>query len=99
LSRPKQGFAVPLARWFRHELRHRLDSLVRPGSRLEEFTDATSVRRLVNEHLLQRRDHSHMLWRLLVLDLWLEALRAGDLGRANSPSSPIVAARRRVSGV
>ena len=99
LSRPKQGFAVPLARWFRHELRHRLNSLVRPGSRLEEFTDATSVRRLVNEHVLQRRDHSHMLWRLLVLDLWLEALRGGDLGRANSPSPPITAARRSISGV
>jgi hypothetical protein len=42
--------------------------------------DPEAVRRLVFEHLLGRRDHSSMLWRLIVLDCWLAALRLGRLG-------------------
>jgi asparagine synthase (glutamine-hydrolysing) len=87
LSRPKQGFAVPLRRWFRGELRHRLESLMHSGSPAHEFVDTASVRRLAKEHISGRRDHSSMLWRLLVLDLWLTNLRRGDLAKSFVPSS------------
>lgn len=80
-EQPKRGFAVPLKRWFRDELRHRLDTLVRRDRGVYEYVDHESVTRLVNEHTSGRRDHSHFLWRVLVLDLWLEALRMGDLAR------------------
>jgi hypothetical protein len=40
------------------------------------YVDHESVTRLVREHLEGRRDHSHFLWRLLVLDLWLVSLRS-----------------------
>jgi hypothetical protein len=39
------------------------------------------VQRIAGEHRLRRRDHSSMLWRLLVLDLWLESLASGQLMR------------------
>jgi asparagine synthase (glutamine-hydrolysing) len=81
LSRPKWGFAVPLARWFRGELRHRLDAVLRRDASFYEFVDQASVSRLVKEHVAGRRDHSHLLWRLVSLDLWLKALRSGDLAR------------------
>ncbi|MEO8464677.1 MAG: asparagine synthase (glutamine-hydrolyzing) [Gammaproteobacteria bacterium] len=80
LSRPKQGFAIPLAEWFRGPLRHRIDALRRPSSGLLEFVDGDAVRRLVREHSVGRRDHGGMLWRLIVLDGWLAALRSGRLG-------------------
>jgi asparagine synthase (glutamine-hydrolysing) len=79
LTQPKRGFAVPLNRWFRNELRHRLDTLVSESRGVYEYVDHASVVRLVREHTSGRRDHSHFLWRVLVLDLWLEALRRGDL--------------------
>ncbi len=79
LTQPKRGFAVPLNRWFRNELRHRLDTLVREDRGVYEYVDHESVVRLVREHTSGRRDHSHFLWRVLVLDLWLDALRRGDL--------------------
>jgi hypothetical protein len=41
--------------------------------------DRPSVARLVKEHTTGRRDHSYFLWRILVLDLWLAAMRAADL--------------------
>ena len=79
LTRPKQGFAVPLVNWFRHELRHRLAHLERADSPLYAYVDRGAVARLVKEHLAVRRDHSHVLWRLLVLDLWIAALQRGEL--------------------
>jgi asparagine synthase (glutamine-hydrolysing) len=79
LTKPKQGFAVPLVNWFRNELRHRLAHLERADSPVYEYADRSAVARLVREHLALRRDHSHVLWRLLVLDLWIAALRRGEL--------------------
>jgi hypothetical protein len=43
--------------------------------------DRASVRRLLREHLMRRRDHSSALWRALVLQLWLDHLDAGRLAR------------------
>jgi asparagine synthase (glutamine-hydrolysing) len=79
LEQPKRGFAVPLNRWFNTELSHRLDTLLRSDRAVYEFVDRDSVTRLVREHRSRRRDHSHYLWRILVLDLWLNALRRGEL--------------------
>lgn len=84
LSRPKQGFEVPLGRWFRGPLRHRVEALRDPSPELRQYVDARAVRRLVNEHVIGRRDHSAMLWRLIVLDCWLSALKRGCLGRPPS---------------
>jgi asparagine synthase (glutamine-hydrolysing) len=81
-TRPKQGFAVPLRRWLRRELRHRVDHLLRAPSPAYEFVERRAVRRIANEHQLRRRDHGTMLWRLLVLDLWLAALATGEVGVA-----------------
>jgi asparagine synthase (glutamine-hydrolysing) len=85
-TQPKRGFAVPLVRWFRHELRHRLQALLRPDRAVYEYVDLESVVRLVREHGSGRRDHSHVLWRILVLDLWLDALSRGELGRPLNPA-------------
>jgi asparagine synthase (glutamine-hydrolysing) len=81
LERPKQGFGVPLCDWFRRELRHRVSSLSRDDSPIYAFADRAAVRRIVAEHQIGRRDHSLLIWRLLVLDLWLRCLDRGELGR------------------
>jgi len=81
LDHPKLGFAVPLSTWFRGPLRHRIDRLAMTDGGLYDFLDRASVRRLVREHLIRRRDHSTALWRALVLQLWLGHLDAGRLAR------------------
>jgi asparagine synthase (glutamine-hydrolysing) len=82
LTRPKQGFALPLRDWFRRELRHRVQSLLRDDSPIYEFADLTAVRRMAKEHQASRRDHSLLIWRLLVLDIWLRSF-----GRSESAQS------------
>jgi asparagine synthase (glutamine-hydrolysing) len=85
LTRPKQGFGVPLGRWFRRELSHRIDQLLSPASTIYEFYDPARVRGIVTEHRAHRRDHSQTIWRLMLLDLWLRALARGTIARAVEP--------------
>ena len=81
LTRPKRGFGIPLAIWFRGPLRHRIDALRKPSAAIDEYVERSAIDRLVKEHLVGRRDHSVMLWRLIVLEYWVTSWRDGRLGR------------------
>ncbi len=83
LYRPKMGFAVPLAQWFRGPLRGRVrDALL--GERLADtgIFDGAYLRELVDHHQSGRRDYSAPLWTLLMFDAFLRnvADRSGDAG-------------------
>jgi asparagine synthase (glutamine-hydrolysing) len=71
VDRPKQGFAVPLAHWFRGDLQTLFaDTLLSSASLQRGYFRAAFVRRLVNEHLTGTRDHTLRLWQLVVFDSW-----------------------------
>jgi asparagine synthase (glutamine-hydrolysing) len=72
LYRPKMGFAVPLARWFRGPLRERMKSAVL-GPRLADtgMFDAGTLRHLVDAHQSGARDYSAPLWTLLMFEAFL----------------------------
>jgi asparagine synthase (glutamine-hydrolysing) len=71
LDRPKQGFAVPVGRWFRGALRDAFgDILGAPLTRQRGYFNPAFVDRVVAEHLSGRRDHTTRLWMLLVFELW-----------------------------
>jgi asparagine synthase (glutamine-hydrolysing) len=71
LARKKHGFAVPLGRWFRGELRPMIEGLLLEGPRLGRWLRTDAIRRMVAEHVSGRYDRSHQLWTLLTLELWL----------------------------
>jgi asparagine synthase (glutamine-hydrolysing) len=79
LQKPKQGFAVPLAKWFRGPLKHRIEALADSNAPVTEWVDTTAVRRVAAEHLSGKREHPGLIWRLVVLNGWLRALHAGAL--------------------
>ncbi len=71
LSRRKMGFGVPLAVWFRGELRPLLEETVLSPRALDRgWLNPDTVRRLAQEHLDGRQDHSFPLWGLLMFELW-----------------------------
>jgi asparagine synthase (glutamine-hydrolysing) len=77
LERPKQGFGVPLADWFRKDLRNLLvDSL--QGSRLKALglENTAFVDTLVREHLSGTQNNAARLWPLLALSLWQDEQRS-----------------------
>jgi asparagine synthase (glutamine-hydrolysing) len=83
LNRPKMGFGVPLADWFRGPLRELLwDHLT--GSRFLDrgFVEPHFLNHLLREHERRRRDNSYWLWALLVLELWFRELEA----ESNTPA-------------
>ncbi|NOT62093.1 MAG: asparagine synthase (glutamine-hydrolyzing) [Acidobacteria bacterium] len=74
IQRPKKGFSVPLAAWFQGELKGLLyDTLTDQRTRDRSLLNQSSIRSLMNEHQIGRRDHSRQLWSLLTLELWLRA--------------------------
>lgn len=70
-SRAKTGFGVPLARWFREELREvTADLLLGERARARGQFRPAAVEQLVRDHAEGRADNGHRLWCLLVLELW-----------------------------
>lgn len=77
LYRPKMGFAVPLARWFRGPLRERVRNAV-----LGDTLAATGIfnrqylQYLIDAHQNGTRDYSAALWTLLMFEAFLHNLNA-----------------------
>jgi asparagine synthase (glutamine-hydrolysing) len=70
-DRPKRGFSVPLARWFRNELKERLSAALHgPTFQQNELFRGPYVRRLYELHSRGRVDLSFQLWQLLIFDEW-----------------------------
>jgi len=70
-NRPKMGFGVPLDSWFRNELKPLLfDVLLDQKSLDRGWFRPEAVRKLVDEHVTAKWDHSYRLWNLLILELW-----------------------------
>jgi asparagine synthase (glutamine-hydrolysing) len=81
LQGPKRGFEVPLGQWFRGPLRHRIEQLTATTQDVADFLDPAAVARLVREHIVGRRDHSYVLWRIIALHAWLQSYSRGDLSK------------------
>lgn len=74
LRRGKMGFGVPLATWFRGDLRATVEERLRSGARVHEYLDARAVGLVLDEHLQGRADRSPQIWSLLTLEIWLRRL-------------------------
>ena len=71
LDRPKMGFSVPLAHWFRHELHDMAHDLLLSDRSLNRgYFNTTVIPQMLNQHCRGHEDHSDHLWNLLVLELW-----------------------------
>jgi asparagine synthase (glutamine-hydrolysing) len=74
LYRSKMGFAVPLDMWFRGSLSQRLSDVVN-GERLRDcgLFRPEQLKKFVDEHQTHKRDHSAILWSLLMFDGFLRS--------------------------
>jgi asparagine synthase (glutamine-hydrolysing) len=73
LARGKKGFGIPVAKWFRNELRDLLlDTLSEKRVEQQGLFNHREVARLLNEHLQGTKDHRKQLWTLFVFQLWFE---------------------------
>jgi len=71
LKRRKMGFGIPLSPWFRRELKDYLAGHILDRRALGRgYFEPEAVRRLFEEHVSGRVDHTSRLYLLLVLELW-----------------------------
>jgi asparagine synthase (glutamine-hydrolysing) len=71
LDRPKQGFGVPVDVWINNQLKRRIrETLLEKQTRERGIFNTNYVKILLEEHERGRRDHSHAVWTLFILELW-----------------------------
>jgi asparagine synthase (glutamine-hydrolysing) len=76
LRRGKEGFSMPMKQWLRAEwngLMHELLSRERLAA--EGLFEPRYVARLMREHEAGAQNHSHLLWALMVFQLWRERFK------------------------
>jgi len=69
LYRKKMGFAVPLARWFRSDLKEMAYETIF-NSKHDSALDRSAVEKVWGEHQRGFRDRSTELWAILMFRLW-----------------------------
>ena len=71
-TRKKMGFGIPIAAWFRNELKPMVhDTLLADDARIAPYFRREVVERLVGQHERMENNHGYRLWNLLILEKWL----------------------------
>ena len=72
-ERPKQGFAIPIVSWLRHELKDWAADLLDPARlRREGYFEVEPVQRRWRQHLTGAMNWSTHLWAILMFQAWLD---------------------------
>ena len=70
VSRPKAGFAIPLANWLRGPLRGWAEDLLDARQLAGGILDAAPVRKLWLEHVRGAHNRAYALWPILMFEAW-----------------------------
>ena len=93
LYRPKMGFSVPLARWFRGPLKQRVrDAVLGPRLAATGWFNADTLRELVDGHQSGASDHSAPLWTLLMFEAFLRNVVDGAITTPQEQAAEVAAA-------
>ena len=71
----KLGHSIPLKNWLRERKDVRefvLDHLSMDGVKKRGLFNGDAVQALIKEHMEKRRNNSHRLWSLAVLEMWMQ---------------------------
>ena len=73
LYRKKMGFSVPLASWFRSDIRaFASEYIFSPNAGLYHFFNRNTVEDIWNKHQCRTRNYGTVLWSLLMFELWFQ---------------------------
>jgi asparagine synthase (glutamine-hydrolysing) len=73
LYRKKMGFSVPLANWFRHEIKEFAEiKLFQNNNGIEHFFNKDELKKIWDDHQSGVRDYSTLLWSFLMFELWFQ---------------------------
>lgn len=78
---PKRGFGVPIGSWMKTTLRDGVRDRLLDGTLRDAGLDLSVVQGYCNEHASGRADHTHRLFTLLTLSMWLRWRRTVSTNR------------------
>lgn len=79
MQKRKQGFAIPVARWLREDLKDLMqETLSDRRFRERGIFNEQGVRQCMDDHLSGRRDCSEQLWLLLTYEMWARRFMPGS---------------------
>jgi asparagine synthase (glutamine-hydrolysing) len=82
IDRAKQGFQVPMAEWFRTDLRELArDTLLGGAAEGRGYLRQDVVAGLLERHLKREEDNSSLLWSMLSFELWNQQVVEGRASR------------------
>lgn len=71
-TRQKMGFGIPIANWFRNELKDLVqETLLAADARTSQFFQMDKIASLCHSHFNQEQNHGYRLWNLLILEIWM----------------------------
>jgi len=73
LDRPKMGFSVPIAEWFKGAWRSWLEKTLLDGPLIQRsILERRALQSIVAEHVTGRRNRDSLIWNLVMLSLWFD---------------------------
>jgi len=89
LYRPKQGFVVPLASWFRGPLREQVRSALM-GSLIREtgWFNSLFIETAFEKHVSGSRDYTRLIWSLLMFEAFLRQEHRASPADWQGPAEP-----------
>lgn len=79
LYRKKMGFSVPLASWFRNEIKDLAQRyLIEQAQGLKNIFNHDHIITLWNEHQSAEADHGALLWSMLMYEIWWSKYAKGN---------------------
>jgi asparagine synthase (glutamine-hydrolysing) len=71
LSRKKMGFSIPLAEWFRRELKDLFEERVFSSDAfIKDLFQIEPIKTWWGQHQRRTRDYAYQLWAILILESW-----------------------------
>jgi len=73
IHRTKEGFSIPIKNWLKNELRDLMhEYLSEKRIRENGFFNFNYIKKMMEDHLQNRQNHSHRLWTLILFHIWWE---------------------------
>ena len=74
----KRGFSIPISQWLRGDLKKEFKEYIfRSDAYIREFIKVDKIKLLFDEHSNSKMDHSIILWRILLLEIWFQKFKPG----------------------
>ena len=69
--RKKQGFSIPMREWLRGDLKYLVQEHLGPEKlKNDPHLNEVCVSRIINEHMENHANHSHLIWSMISLQMW-----------------------------